>query len=324
MQKFKSATAGAWALAGVCCLYSSAVLADEEEGEHRIQREVHVRTATSEEKYWLGVGLGEVSEALQAHLDLDGGVLVQHVVPDSPAAKAGVKTHDILLKFGKQNLGKLHDLLKAVQQNEDQKNTLVVLRKGRKQTLKITPGERPDEKVTLALPHGRSLRVVIDKWLDNNEDGGTRGPFRFGFVGPGIFTGEQQVELPGILGDLRISINKQGDSPSKIVVKHGDKEWGVTEDKLDELPEDIRAHVQRMMGRGGGGVPLRLKAFRGGNTNIDIDSDTVRKWVGRVQERALFPEQLQNTLKELRREIESLRREVEKLRESPNDKLNDA
>ena len=340
MRIFKSVTVGALALAGLCCLWSSGVAADEEEGERRVKREIRVRTAAGEGKYWLGVGLGEVSDALKSHLDLQGGVIVQHVVPDSPADKAGIKAHDILLKFGEQDLGRMQDLLKSVRQNEDQKSRLTVLRKGRKQTLEITPGERPEGDIVLNVPEsGRDLRVVIDKWLEKNKDGEARGPLRFRFFGPGIFTGEHEIKLPQISGNLSVSINKQDDSPSKIVVKHEDKTWEITEDELDELPADIQAHVQRMLGRGSGVTPLRLKAFRTSDTDINIDADTVKKWVGRAQG---LPQQLEHfhdmkksfeemrrnfdagSLKELRREIESLRREVEKLRGSPSDKQNDA
>src|SRR6185312_6347588 len=41
----------------------------------------------------------------------------------------------------------------------------------------------------------------------------------------------------------------QGAEPAKIQVKRGDKEWNVTEEKLDDLPDDIRTHVQTLLGR---------------------------------------------------------------------------
>ena len=51
--------------------------------------------------------------------------------------------------------------------------------------------------------------------------------------------------------DLTVQINKQGTKPAEIHVKRGDKSWDVTEEKLDDLPEDIRGHVQQMLGRRG-------------------------------------------------------------------------
>ncbi len=45
-----------------------------------------------------------------------------------------------------------------------------------------------------------------------------------------------------------MQINRQGNEPTKIHVKRGDKEWDVTEKTLGELPAEIRSHVEKMMG----------------------------------------------------------------------------
>ena len=49
-------------------------------------------------KYFLGVALEEVSDALRAHLDIseDQGVMVSMVVDDSPAEEAGIEAHDVV------------------------------------------------------------------------------------------------------------------------------------------------------------------------------------------------------------------------------------
>src|SRR6476659_10127494 len=55
---------------------------------------------------FLGIVLGPVDESLAAQLNLqDGvGVLVRAVMPDSPAAKAGVQQHDVIRNFNDQLL----------------------------------------------------------------------------------------------------------------------------------------------------------------------------------------------------------------------------
>lgn len=57
---------------------------------------------------WLGVILANVPDALSAQLSglipKGQGVLVQSVIPNSPAAKAGIQKNDILLNFGDQKL----------------------------------------------------------------------------------------------------------------------------------------------------------------------------------------------------------------------------
>jgi hypothetical protein len=62
-------------------------------------------------------------------------------------------------------------------------------------------------------------------------------------------------ELPA---DISISIKKLGKEPAQIAVKKGEKSWEVTEDKLSDLPEEVRAVVERFLA---GGLPERM-AFR--------------------------------------------------------------
>jgi hypothetical protein len=76
--------------------------------------------AASGQITWLGVALGKVPPALSAHFDAiipaGQGVLIEAVDPNSPAAKAGLQKHDILLAMGDQKLysaQQLSSLVKA-------------------------------------------------------------------------------------------------------------------------------------------------------------------------------------------------------------------
>ncbi len=67
---------------------------------------------------WLGVTPDEVSESLRSQLSLapDSGLLLRSVVPDSPAARAGLQKNDVLTRLDDQLLlgeHQLHGLLKA-------------------------------------------------------------------------------------------------------------------------------------------------------------------------------------------------------------------
>jgi serine protease Do len=86
----------------------------------------------------LGVWIGDVGEALRAHLKLgpDEGALVEEVVPGSPAAKMGVKRLDVIRKANGVRVGSAEDLRKALAEvKEGGKIELVLIRKGDPLTL---------------------------------------------------------------------------------------------------------------------------------------------------------------------------------------------
>jgi beta-lactamase regulating signal transducer with metallopeptidase domain len=108
----------------------------------------------------LGVQVSKPSEALVDQLDLpkDQGQVIEEVVPDSPAAKAGLKTHDLLLELnGKAVSADVQEIQKMVQDiKADTKVDAVVLRKGKKETVKgITLPEAKQEAFPGFPPAGR-------------------------------------------------------------------------------------------------------------------------------------------------------------------------
>jgi len=88
----------------------------------------------------LGAELHSPSDTLADQLDLpkDRGLVVHRVLPDSAAAKAGLRPHDILLELnGKAVSAHIDDFRKALAAIEANKPVdAVVLRKGKKETLK--------------------------------------------------------------------------------------------------------------------------------------------------------------------------------------------
>jgi len=88
----------------------------------------------------LGISLDSVGEALASHLVLPKGqgLLVRAVPKDSPAEKAGVKPHDVLLEInGKKVPDKVESLAKALDGiKADTAVEVVLLREGKKTTVK--------------------------------------------------------------------------------------------------------------------------------------------------------------------------------------------
>lgn len=110
---------------------------------HRKDRE-HARFPGKPRPY-LGVVTAPVPPAVSAQLGLPEGfgLLVENVLPESPAEKAGVQEHDILKLYNDQQLvepGQLATLVHAA--GKDAQATLTVIRKGEEQKLTLTIGER--------------------------------------------------------------------------------------------------------------------------------------------------------------------------------------
>src|SRR4029079_6124080 len=100
-------------------------------------------------KYWIGLFAGAIpaDHPLRAHFDLPEkqGLLVANVMPDSPAAKAGLKQHDILLKANSNDLHDMKDLIELVMSEGAKKGqiTLDVLRHNKHETISLKPEDRP-------------------------------------------------------------------------------------------------------------------------------------------------------------------------------------
>jgi beta-lactamase regulating signal transducer with metallopeptidase domain len=109
----------------------------------------------------LGVQVSKPSDALVDQLDLpkDQGQVIEQVIPDSAAAKAGLKRHDVLLELnGKAVPADYQEFVKEVAEiKADAKVDAVVLRKGKKEMVKgITlPDAKPEPVAGFGFPGGQ-------------------------------------------------------------------------------------------------------------------------------------------------------------------------
>jgi len=97
---------------------------------------------------WLGVSFQEITPELAAHFggSFDGGALINAVVPQGPADKAGLRAGDVITAIGDQKIQEGHDLLRTVLRHGVGERLHLEVRRGDK-TKKITlvTGERPTE-----------------------------------------------------------------------------------------------------------------------------------------------------------------------------------
>jgi serine protease Do len=97
----------------------------------------------------LGVEYTEIGEQLASYFKLarKTGVLVTSVDAEGPAAKAGMKAGDVILKLGTESIEDGEDLRQAVAKAEGgEETTVTVQRDGRPLDLKVTPA-KPEMKV---------------------------------------------------------------------------------------------------------------------------------------------------------------------------------
>ncbi len=110
-------------------------------------------------KFVIGVSLSEVPDSLRAHLSLPEGIgiMVGAVVPDSPAAKAGLQQYDLLLKSGDRDLKVAKDLQEIVDSSEGKVVTVSLQRKGQPVSVDLTPVKRED----LHFPQNGDLNLSV-------------------------------------------------------------------------------------------------------------------------------------------------------------------
>ncbi len=203
-------------------------------------------------EYWIGLECYPAPEAIRAQLTLPEGqgLAVASVVPDGPAARAGIKPHDILLKADDKPLGKIQELIDAVDAAKDKSLKLELLRNGKAKTIQVTPTKRPGPPRAEPGMPGADWDQMR-KWIERMRPGEEgRLPMRFRFFHPGMILPPGAVTQPPLPENMSIMLSKEGKEPVKIVVTKGDQKWELNENELDKLPADVRPHVERMLGRG--------------------------------------------------------------------------
>jgi serine protease Do len=98
---------------------------------------------------WLGVQIQEMTPEISSSLGLknDHGALVADVNPGSPAAKAGVKQGDVILKYNGRDIDHLHDLPRLVAETSAGSTVpMTVWRNGHDEQLQAAVGQMPNSE----------------------------------------------------------------------------------------------------------------------------------------------------------------------------------
>ncbi len=112
------------------------------ERPHRLS----IVVTSAEEKGWLGVWLSDVTPRLKRryHLTVDEGAFIVDVVDDSPADKAGLRKHDVVVAVNGQPVREADDLKDYLDESEPgEKITLEVVRDKRKLKIEARLRSKP-------------------------------------------------------------------------------------------------------------------------------------------------------------------------------------
>jgi hypothetical protein len=107
------------------------------------------------ERYIIGVALQEIPKGLHAKLGIDGpyGLVVSQVLPEKPAAQAGIHQFDLLLKINDDPVSQPGDVVRIVNEGKGSPLSLTLLRDGSTLELTVTP-EKAKSPEFPALPEG--------------------------------------------------------------------------------------------------------------------------------------------------------------------------
>lgn len=211
------------------------------------------RRATGEAvpQYWIGIqGRTVESPVLRTHLQLadDLGVVVEQVVPDSPADLAGLREHDVLIGVNGEPLTDMSGLVKAVAAGKAEPIRLRVIRLAEEIEVTVTPDEMPAE-MRRRRADSPSLGAggfgAEDLLRDFLGDRAAEGLGGFGGIGG------RAILVPALPGGVSVSIHQADGGPARITVKQGDETWTFDSDdaeSLEQLPEGIRPYVERLLG----------------------------------------------------------------------------
>lgn len=205
---------------------------------------------------WLGVRIRQVTDELAEGLELEKpmGALVEDVTDPGPAKTAGVEIGDVILSFDGKEIEEMRELPRAVASTPiDETVRMVISRKGKTQTLKVTVGrlkeageedkpevaeedekEEVEEKSVVAL--GMKLEILDREARERLElDKDLKGALVTDVesTGPAAKKGIQ-------VGDVIVEVAQEAvDSPESAKAR------------IDAAEEDGRSSVLLLVNRGG-------------------------------------------------------------------------
>ncbi|HXJ13912.1 MAG TPA: PDZ domain-containing protein [Candidatus Limnocylindrales bacterium] len=209
---------------------------------------------------WLGVGVSEVSPEKVKSLKLpeERGALLGKIVPDSPAAKAGLKENDVVQELNGQRIEGTEQFRRMIHEIPAGRTAnLAVWRDGRSQNIKVTVGKQESGNMKVFADGPKSFAFKMPTLPEMPEMSGLDHLRTFAMVSPGRpLLGIDAENLKGDFGNFFGAPEGEGvlvrgvfsNSPaSKAGLKVGDVITSLNGDRIrnaSELREKLLTHHQ--------------------------------------------------------------------------------
>jgi len=288
---------------------------------------------------WIGVYLQELTPELKESMDLKEsteGVLVNGVVEDSPAEKAGIEEGDVIISLDNKKIGSIDKLTSLVRKTSPGTEVEIkAIRDGEEKDFQMTIGESSSSSLYNLNPE----KLRIEKNMIE--------PFKWNFQS-GLKLGVAIQDLTEQLGDY-FGVKKgegalvtevvKGSPAEKAGLKAGDIIVDVDNQKItgsDEVRQAIsekekgdKVNLQVMRDK-------RLKDFSVTLTETEEYSFKIQPDIGKTKNLELFLDKLQipeapmlkgyysdesklkKDMSQLKKEMEELKKELEDLKEELN------
>lgn len=189
------------------------------------------QAAAQQKRPHIGVQVGSLPPALAEHLELDPErtVLVVGVTENGPAAKAGLRAHDVLLRIDGNDEVTAETLRDAVAgKKAGDRIALTVLRRGERQAIEVTVGEETVPGMGLYSPFLDMTKQNSPYVLGWNDSAENRAAWRYLTQNANVYSARDQA-LRNLFTATR------SDAPKPSTKDRGD------EATLESLQEQVRA-----------------------------------------------------------------------------------
>ena len=209
---------------------------------------------------FLGIQMADMTPELGKGMNFDGdGVLIQDVVSGSPAAEAGLRAGDVIIKYGDTTVeDMLRFRLMVGSTRPGEEMTIVVDRKGKEKVLKVTIGSPGGDRVAMRSGSGwgsQESGELLDGLQVSRLDEQTR----------------ERLGIPEDITGLIVEGVEKGSPADRAGLQKGEIISEIDREPVTDLKTAIE--LKRRSLKGGDDVLLLRVLSRGGSRFIPVQVD---------------------------------------------------